>query len=73
MDHNIITREFRKDIGEALWKARREKKLLVSKVADDLGEKQRDIELLEMGRIFEYSLLRKLAQYYGKNMKIVFE
>ena len=73
MNRDIAGKEFRKDIGEALWKARREKKLLVSKVADDLGEKQRDIELIEMGRIFEYRLIRKLAKYYKKDLKFVFE
>lgn len=73
MNHDLITKELRKDIGEALWQLRRDKKLRLSTVARAVNYHERQIDLLEMGRKFDYSLLRKLAKYYNVNMKIKFE
>lgn len=73
MNHKIITKELKFDIGEALWLARREKKLRINKVAEDISCGQTKLDLLETGRQFDYSLIRKLAKYYGKDLKIRFE
>lgn len=73
MNHDLITKEMKHDIGEALWRARREKRSKLETVANAVGCLQGKIDLLEMGRIFDYNLLRKLAKYYGKDIKISFE
>ena len=73
MDHNIITREIRLEVGQALWEARRKKKLRLSTVAEAIGINEKYIDLIEMGRTFEFSLVRKLAKYYGVSLKIVFD
>ena len=73
MNHKIITKELKLDIGEALWRLRREKKLRISKVAEDLSCGETKLDLLETGRKFDYDLLRRLAKYYNKDLKIRFE
>jgi len=73
MNHDFINKEFRKDMGEALWQARRNKKLRLSSVAAALGCPENNIDLLEMGRKFDYGLFRKLAKHYKVDIKIVLE
>ena len=73
MEHNIITKELKIDLGQALWQARRDKKMHISNVAEAIGANEKQIDLVEMGRKFDYSLTRKLAKYYGKSVKIILE
>ena len=73
MKHNIITKELKIDVGEAFWRIRREKKLKQIKVAEAVECGVSKLDDIEMGRQFDYNLFRKLAKYYGVNMKIVFE
>ena len=73
MEHNIITKELRLEVGQALWEARRKKKLRLSSVAEAINVNEKYIDLIEMGRVFEFSLVRKLANFYGVSVKVVFD
>ena len=63
----------RKEMGYALWQLRREKCLRVSQVAKRTGIAERYIDKAELGYGIKFSVMRRLLQFYGKNVKIVFE
>ena len=49
------------------------KKLRISTIVKDVGYVESKIDLLEMGRQFDYGLIRKLAKYYNVDIKFMFE
>ena len=69
----LMDRETLFQIGEELWRLRRERHLRVSQISKQLCIPEKEIEALEMGRHIQYGYMRKLAQFYGKKLRVTLE
>lgn len=69
----FIDKETIKEVGKALWVLRCEKKLKIYQVSEKTHIPIARIDLIELGLRFNFYDYRKLASFYGKNMRISFE
>ena len=61
------------EIGQALWQMRTEKHMFLRTVSNRTNVPERVIEGIEIGKFIQYGTIRKLINFYGKKMRIVFE
>ena len=61
------------EIGQALWQMRAEKHLYLRHVVKATNIPSDVIEGMELGKFIQYGTIRKLINFYGKTMRIVFE
>ena len=69
----FMDRQGRFEVGYALWKLRQEKGMTLSQASIQMNIPLRIIDSHELGRIQQYSTMRRMSDFYGKKMKIVFE
>ena len=69
----FMDRQGRLEVGYALWKLRQEKGMTLSQASIQMNIPLRIIDSHELGRIQQYTTMRKMSDFYGKKMKIVFE
>jgi hypothetical protein len=62
-----------REIGCELWKLRQEKRMYLHTVAYQTKLPERIIEGMENGKFLKYDAFRRLMEFYGKKMRIVFE
>ncbi|MBR6356289.1 MAG: hypothetical protein IKR92_05495 [Alphaproteobacteria bacterium] len=62
-----------REIGEGLWRLRKERGMYLRTVATQTNLPERVIEGMEIGKFIKYSAFRRLTEFYGKKMRIVFE
>ena len=62
-----------REIGRGLWQLRVDRHMYLKSVAYQTNIPQRIIEGMEIGKFIQYTAFRRLLQFYGKNMKVVFE
>ena len=62
-----------REIGQALWQIRTEKHMFLRTVSNRTNVPERVIEGIEIGKFIQYGTIRKLINFYGKKMRIVFE
>ena len=62
-----------REIGQALWQIRTEKHMFLRTVSNRTNVPERIIEGIEIGKFIQYGTIRKLINFYGKKMRIVFE
>ena len=68
-----MDRQGRLEVGYALWKLRQEKGMTLTQASIQMNIPIRIIDSHELGRIQQYSTMRRMSDFYGKQMKIVFE
>ena len=69
----LMDRETLFQVGEELWRLRRERHLRLSQISKQLCIPEKEIEALEMGRHIQYGYMRKLEQFYGKKLRVTLE
>ena len=69
----LSDRETTRQIGHELWKMRDEKRLYIRHVEKQTGVPAYVIEGMEIGKFIQYGSIRKLTNFYGKKMRIVFD
>ena len=69
----FMDRQGRLEVGYALWKLRQEKGMTLTQASIQMNIPIRIIDSHELGRIQQYSTMRRMSDFYGKQMKIVFE
>ncbi len=62
-----------REIGEGLWRLRKERGMYLRTVATQTNLPERVIEGMEIGKFIQYSAFRRLTEFYGKKMRILFE
>ena len=62
-----------REIGQALWQMRTEKHMFLRTVSNRTNVPERVIEGIEIGKFIQYGTIRKLINFYGKKMRIMFE
>ncbi|MBR1825888.1 MAG: hypothetical protein IJ770_04805 [Alphaproteobacteria bacterium] len=60
-------------IGAELWKLRTEKRMYLRTVAYRTNLPARVIEGMEIGKFIQHTALRRLTEFYGRKMRIVFD
>jgi len=73
MGNNFIDKQSLLDIGEELFRLRREKHLFLYQLAKQTGIPAKVIEGIEIGRYLKFRELRNLSKFYGKKPRIVFD
>ncbi len=68
-----MDKETLREIGHGLWQLRVEHHMYLKSVAYQTKIPQRVIEGMEIGKFIKYADFRRLIEFYGKEMKIVFE
>ncbi|MBQ8482652.1 MAG: hypothetical protein IJ532_09025 [Alphaproteobacteria bacterium] len=69
----FVDKQSMQEIGFLLWKTRRDKHFYLEHVAKETGIPTKVIEGIELGKYLKYGTVRRLLNFYGKEMKIVFE
>ncbi len=69
----FMDKQGRLEVGYALWKLRQEKGLTLNQASIQMNIPLRIIDSHELGRIQQYTTMRKMSDFYGKKMKISFE
>lgn len=62
-----------REIGYELWLMRKTRGMYLHTVAYRTKIPERIIEGMEIGKFLQYSAFRRLTEFYGKKMRIVFE
>ena len=62
-----------RDIGHQLWLMRQEKHMYLHTVSFRTKIPQRMIEGMENGKFLKRIALRRLLEFYGKRMQVVFK
>ena len=62
-----------REIGHQLWLMRQEKHMYLHAVSNRTNLPERIIEGMEIGKFIQFSAFRRLTEFYGKSMRIVFE
>ena len=73
MSNTVIDKKAVKEIGLEFFRLRREKSLFIYQVAKRTSMPEKVIEGIELGRYVKYGKIRRLAEFYGKRTRIVFE
>ena len=60
-------------VGQELWKLRQERRMYLRTVAHQTNLPERIIEGMENGKFIQYTAFRRLTEFYGKKMRVVFE
>ena len=68
-----LDKETKRQIGAALWQIRYKKHLYLKNITTQTGIPCRIIEGMELGKFIQYGALRRLAEFYGVQIKITFE
>ena len=68
-----VEKDMLRKIGAELWRLRQEKFMYLHTVAYQTKIPERIIEGMENGKFIQYSALRRLTEFYGKKMRIIFE
>ncbi|MBO6281651.1 MAG: hypothetical protein J6N49_03865 [Alphaproteobacteria bacterium] len=71
--YNEIDKQTLREIGYALWQERNARRLYLRTVATQTNLPARIIEGMEIGKFLQYSAFRRLLNFYGKRIRIVFE
>ena len=69
----FMDKQGRLEVGYALWQLRREKGMTLSQASIQMNIPIRIIDSHELGRIQQYTTMRRMSDFYGKKMKITFE
>lgn len=62
-----------REIGRQLWQIRQEHGMYLHTVAFQTHIPEKVIEGMEIGKFIKYAPFRRLIEFYGKSMRIVFE
>ncbi len=62
-----------REIGYELWKLRKQRGMYLKSVSVQTKLPERVIEGMEIGKFIQYTAFRRLSEFYGKKMRIVFE
>ncbi len=62
-----------REVGQELWKLRQERRMYLRTVAHQTNLPERIIEGMENGKFIQYTAFRRLTEFYGKKMRVVFE
>ena len=62
-----------REVGQELWKLRQERGIYLRTVALQTHIPERVIEGMEIGKFIKYGAFRRLSEFYGKKMRVVFE
>lgn len=62
-----------REIGHELWLLRNERRMYLHTVAYRTKLPERVIEGMEIGKFIKYAAFRRLTEFYGKKMRIIFE
>ena len=73
MSNTVIDKKAIKEIGAEFFKLRRERSLFVYQVAKRIAMPGKVIEGIELGRYLKYGKIRRLAEFYGKKIRITLE
>ena len=69
----FIDKQTLREIGHELWLLRNERHMYLHTVAFRTKLPERVIEGMEIGKFIKYSAFRRLMEFYGKKMRIIFE
>ena len=69
----FLDKQTAREIGQALWQMRAEKHLYLRHVVKATNIPAEVIEGMEIGKFIQYGTIRRLINFYGKKMRIVFE
>ncbi len=69
----FMDKETLREIGYELWKLRKQRGMYLKSVAFQTKLPERVIEGMEIGKFIQYTAFRRLSEFYGKKMRIVFE
>lgn len=69
----LFDAQTKQEIGQALWQARQEKHLYINNVSVKTGIPYKIIDGMELGKFMKFSSLRKLMEFYGKQISITFK
>ena len=69
----FMDKETMRQIGQALWELRRDKRLQLHHVSTQAKIPENILERMEIGRNMPYGTLRKLLNFYGKSIRISIE
>ena len=69
----LFDAQTKSEIGQALWQARHEKHLYINNVASSTGVPSKIIDGMELGKFMKYGSLRKLMDFYGKQVKVIID
>ncbi len=70
---SFMDKETLREIGYELWKLRKQRGMYLKSVAFQTKLPERIIEGMEIGKFIQYKAFRRLTEFYGKKMRIVFE
>ena len=62
-----------REIGYELWLLRKQRGMYLRTVSNRTNLPERIIEGMEIGKFIQFSAFRRLTEFYGKSMRIVFE
>ena len=62
-----------REIGHELWLIRKQRGIYLRTVANRTYIPERVIEGMEIGKFIKYAPFRRLTEFYGIKMRIVFE
>ena len=62
-----------REIGYELWLIRKQRGMYLHTVANRTNLPERIIEGMEIGKFIQFSAFRRLTEFYGKKMRIVFD
>ena len=62
-----------REIGLQLWILRKQRGMYLQNVATLTHLPARVVEGMELGKFIQYTAFRRLTEFYGKKMRIVFE
>ena len=69
----FMDKETLREIGYELWKLRKQRGMYLKSVSVQTNLPERIIEGMEIGKFIQYKAFRRLTEFYGKKMRIVFE
>ncbi len=73
MESCFMDKQTIREIGRELWLLRNERRMYLHTVAYRTKLPERVIEGMEIGKFIKYAALRRLTEFYGKKMRIIFE
>ena len=62
-----------REIGHELWLIRKQRGMYLRTVSNCTHLPERIIEGMEIGKFIQFSAFRRLTEFYGKKMRIVFD
>ena len=69
----FLDKQTAREIGHELWLIRKQRGMYLHTVANRTNLPERIIEGMEIGKFIQFSAFRRLTEFYGKSMRIVFE